>query len=541
MKQPSSISNNLFERMLRLQVLSNKIGFVKVLVCMLSVSFFPSNAMGQELEVMSFNILYESAPPKNWRKRRPLVVKTIFQENSDILGLQEVEPSQHEDLIKDLAEQYTIYKPLHPKTLFGNSIAYKTSRFTEINRGMFTYSHTPDIQGSDFINNTNSRFATWIILKDNEANKSIFVLSTHFYSPFDQTDERYWSAQLLMGKIKKLAQGLPIIAMGDFNMKETSSAYSVMVKEENLFTDTYRALHSSNPSMEGTSHGDNTTFPGRTNASRIDYIFSAYMNVLESEILYTSFNKVYPSDHYPITTRFTYGTVPPKDSNAVNPGGIYGGKSFCNAFGPQKLNNAQAAFSDCSGTIQYQWQKRKKDICADESLWGSWEDMVGETSESSSSLGDTMDVQFRRGAKTSECGTWQYSNSITMDVVTPLTDPGEISGSIEACGMIDPNELVNVRDASGGCGDGELEYMWQSRDRDACETTWPEWKSYKTLNSKTFDPSKWDRDRQLRRAVKRKGCDWQYSNIVTIEIYKSDSSDPNCDCSVIFSKLMNKN
>jgi len=260
-----------------------------------------------DLNVMSFNILYATAAPKNWEiGRRTLVTKTILQKNPDIIGLQEVMDLQHDDLVKDLAASYQLYTPSN-KSYFGNSIAYRKTRFTEINKGRFTYSPTPDIPGTDFHNNDNSRYASWMTLKDNKTNKSIFVLSTHFYSPREQYEERHKSAQILMEKVSELAKGLPVIAMGDFNMFETSDAYAtVATHETNPLTDTYRFLHPDNPNIEGTVHGDVTTYPAKTNSWRIDYIFSSHLNILESEILHTHFNQEYPSDHFPITARFTY-------------------------------------------------------------------------------------------------------------------------------------------------------------------------------------------------------------------------------------------
>lgn len=218
-----------------------------------SASDFPEV---QDLNVMSFNILYATAAPNNWETgRRDLVTKAILQENPDIIGLQEVMDFQHDDLEKDLADSYQLYTPSN-KSYFGNSIAYRKTRFTEISKGRFTFSPTPDIPGTDFHNNDNSRYASWMILKDNKTNKSIFVLSTHFYSPREQYEERHKSAKILIDRVSKLAKGMPVIAVGDFNMFEISAAYATITGNEIYpLTDTYRFLYPENPDTEGTEIG----------------------------------------------------------------------------------------------------------------------------------------------------------------------------------------------------------------------------------------------------------------------------------------------
>jgi endonuclease/exonuclease/phosphatase family metal-dependent hydrolase len=110
-----------------------------------------------------------------------------------------------------------------------------------------------------------------------------------------------------MDSVSKISRGLPVLAMGDFNMFENSAAYATIAANETyILTDTYRFLYPDNPNKEGTVHGNPLKFPASTDSWRIDYIFSYNLNILESEILHTHFNEEYPSDHFPITTHFTY-------------------------------------------------------------------------------------------------------------------------------------------------------------------------------------------------------------------------------------------
>ena len=113
---------------------------------------------------------------------------------------------------------------------------------------------------------------------------------------------RLQSATLIRQKISELAQGIPTIVTGDFNADQGSNPYDRMRGLDDYdtvrnFQDTYRNMHNDGGSV-GTSHG----FDGIAGDRRIDWILHDNdFSTLAAEIVRTSYDDLYPSDHFPIT------------------------------------------------------------------------------------------------------------------------------------------------------------------------------------------------------------------------------------------------
>jgi endonuclease/exonuclease/phosphatase family metal-dependent hydrolase len=124
----------------------------------------------------------------------------------------------------------------------------------------------------------------------------ILFANTHF----DHKGElaRAESAKLLKARLEKLAEGVPVIVVGDFNATQDQSPYATLVKEGGL-TDSHRAIHpKSKPDQEGTFHG----FKGGTAGRRIDWILhSRDFETAACEVVHDNDAGRYPSDHYPVS------------------------------------------------------------------------------------------------------------------------------------------------------------------------------------------------------------------------------------------------
>ena len=79
-----------------------------------------------------------------------------------------------------------------------------------------------------------------------------------------------------------------------------------------------------------------------------------------------------------------------------------------------------------------------------------------------------MVIRFQIAKKVSCPVTdWQYSNTITKEVVENQSDAGSINGEQESCTSFDSDEISNTILPSGSCW-GELEYRWQKREGNHC-------------------------------------------------------------------------
>jgi endonuclease/exonuclease/phosphatase family metal-dependent hydrolase len=93
----------------------------------------------------------------------------------------------------------------------------------------------------------------------------------------------------------------PVVVTGDFNAGERNSALGALVGQGGAaspFVDTYRVLHPGE-----TVVGTFTDFViGNTAGEKIDYVLvQPGAEVISAEIVRTSRNGRYPSDHFPVS------------------------------------------------------------------------------------------------------------------------------------------------------------------------------------------------------------------------------------------------
>ncbi len=278
---------------------------------------------GTPIKVMCFNIkgdygIPSFTDPDAWdyalgTDRRNRVVNMILSDSGafgssgpDIIGTQEAKNNQVSDLKSDLPGYGFYGVDVNGDTAGGKAgIFYRSSRFTKLNSGTFWLSETPDTPGSKYPGAAEARIASWLILRDGLNQQSYFVLNTHW--DHVSKEANYYSAQLIRDKIGELANGLPIIMMGDLNTQETENAYLRLIGNEDpvgmQLTDTFRYLYPRVKSDEVTCHGWN----GGTCGNRIDFVFhNSEFYTGRATIEREKVLDRYPSDHYPITATVYY-------------------------------------------------------------------------------------------------------------------------------------------------------------------------------------------------------------------------------------------
>jgi endonuclease/exonuclease/phosphatase family metal-dependent hydrolase len=262
-----------------------------------------ADAAEPALRVMSFNIRYGTANDGEnaWPKRRDYLIEVIREFDPDLLGTQEVLASQADFLAEKLADYTLVGVGRDDGKRRGEFSAalYKKARFEPVDSGTFWLSETPDKPGSKSWDSSLPRVATWVRLRDKQADgRELLWLNTHW-------DHRGRQARVEAGKlirrwINEHAAGSPTILTGDLNVPEDNEGFRALVTSEGeprLF-DAYRKLHPEAQPDEGTFHG----FNGGTRGRRIDFVLgTAELRVTEADILRASRAGLYPSDHYPVT------------------------------------------------------------------------------------------------------------------------------------------------------------------------------------------------------------------------------------------------
>jgi endonuclease/exonuclease/phosphatase family metal-dependent hydrolase len=265
-----------------------------------------------ELRVMSFNVRFaraghsEMATENNWNDpkypRRERAVRVIQENGPDLLGVQEAREEQIADLKQALPEYefYGLGRDDGKTAGEFSGIFFRKNRFAQEAAGSFWLSATPDKPGTTFSFNKLPRIASWVRLKDRELNREFVLLNMHW----DHQDEkaREKTAELVRERLDKIGGDLPLVVTGDLNSFEDTLAYKTLVGKVDSsgrkLADSYRELHPERSPNEA-SFDD---WRGKTKGSRIDFILhTSEFTPMAAEIVRTSYDGHWPSDHYPVT------------------------------------------------------------------------------------------------------------------------------------------------------------------------------------------------------------------------------------------------
>lgn len=260
----------------------------------------PAVADSNNLKVMSYNIrcgVCEPADsPNHWSKRKFLVAHLIKIHNPDVIGLQEAELFQAEDLV-DMLEDYAwmgLGRDDGKKKGEANAVLFRKSRFTLEQQRTLWLSPTPTKVSRGWDAGYN-RTISILTLKDIHTGDNITIFNTHFDNLGVVAQQK--SAILLINELKKTPTEIPLILTGDFNLTADNKIYSSIIDAG--------VVNDAEKTSSGKSTGGTVTYNdfGKTAEpdKKIDYVFTnKSVKVLSHHIDATIYNNLYPSDHYPI-------------------------------------------------------------------------------------------------------------------------------------------------------------------------------------------------------------------------------------------------
>jgi endonuclease/exonuclease/phosphatase family metal-dependent hydrolase len=269
-----------------------------IVVFLLLLLFSTIYAQSENIKVMTYNIrcgyCENSSDVNHWSKRKFLVAYIIKSHNPDLIGLQEAEQFQIKDLIKMLDDYdfYGVGRDDGKEKGESAAILYKKNRFIPEEQKTLWLSETPELVSKGWDAALN-RTVTILKLKDLKSSEEFYFLNTHF----DHIGEkaRTESSGLIINKIKKFTNNFPVILTGDFNYTSKSDGYKIITE----------ALSDASIISKTESFGSNISFNGFGKQIepnyKIDFIFvNDNVEVLNHIIDTTTYNGLYPSDHYPV-------------------------------------------------------------------------------------------------------------------------------------------------------------------------------------------------------------------------------------------------
>src|SRR5690606_9787530 len=212
----------------------------KISLSILLLVGFSYILLAQEMTVASFNIRLKitSDVGNLWDDRKQAVTNLIQFHEFDIFGIQEGFYEQVQDMKNQLPGYEYIGVGRDDGAQKGeySAIFFNTQRFKLIKDGTFWLSATDTGKPNKGWDAALPRICTWGVFEDNQNGKQFIFMNTHF--DHVGVEARRESAKLILEKAKELANDLPIILTGDFNVDETNEAYFTLAKS-GIVQDTY--------------------------------------------------------------------------------------------------------------------------------------------------------------------------------------------------------------------------------------------------------------------------------------------------------------
>ena len=260
------------------------------------------NSNSNRLRVMTYNIRFDNPADgvHAWPNRKELVASVIRYHKADIIGVQEALEHQIQDLM-ELLPGYDWVGVGRNKDEGGefSAILYRSSVVTVKAAQTFWLSESPNVPGSQSWDSSLPRIATWAHFVTSSEERELFVLNTHFDHRGEQA--RLESAHLIKEQTSRLANGLPVIVMGDLNA--TSEQPPLALLSDTPLPDG-RSLHDGFVHSIVPHHGPASTWTGFTNIvadRRIDYVLASEdLPIYYHAILTDKLEDRYPSDHLPV-------------------------------------------------------------------------------------------------------------------------------------------------------------------------------------------------------------------------------------------------
>ena len=271
--------------------------------------------------------------PNAWEERKEDLLELVRRLDLDVFGLQEVCPDQAQFLRDNLAGYEFVgeHRNADRKSGEASPVCYRKSRFEALDKGTFWLSETPDTPGLKGWGAACPRVCSYLILRDRSTGRKFCFANTHTDHVSALAREK--GMLLVIERMKKFGEGVPIVFTGDHNCRETESpakAVSAILKDalyvsenrqrgswrtfsgwkwqdrETLAVEALKFTPEVRNAKKGSPDAAKNFFGGHPYekfGARIDYIYvSPGVRVLDFETVNAPRpgKKLYPSDHFPV-------------------------------------------------------------------------------------------------------------------------------------------------------------------------------------------------------------------------------------------------
>jgi endonuclease/exonuclease/phosphatase family metal-dependent hydrolase len=255
-----------------------------------------------QLTVLTINLRRqdEGDGPNNWPLRKHSTAQCILDAAPHLFGTQEGRKPQVMSLLEKL-DGYNVadgHRDWDPNRFYP-CVFYRRDAVKVLDSGDRWLSKTPELHASKSWGSAFPRLGSWARCEIVSTGRELIFACAHL--DFTSSEARTGQAEVLLELLNEVnPDGLPVILVGDFNDTPGSEAYHEVT---NYYDDAWLRC---NPDENGadTWHG----FTGRGQRGRLDWILISHdIAVQDIEIIHTSYNGIYPSDHFPVKALLDVG------------------------------------------------------------------------------------------------------------------------------------------------------------------------------------------------------------------------------------------
>ncbi|SEO06576.1 Metal-dependent hydrolase, endonuclease/exonuclease/phosphatase family [Paenibacillus sophorae] len=245
----------------------------------------------------SFNIRFDNAGDgvNGWEYRKTNLLEMLNYYSWDIIGLQEVCGNQLTELTRLSGYHYEGEGRDGGGDGEHCPIFFRKDIFEKEDGGTFWLSLFPGKPSKSWGADC-PRICTWAKLRDLRTGQIIVFINTHLDHISEEA--RFQGAKLIVDWIRSYASDVPVIVTGDFNAGREERCYQKLC--ENL-RDARLISRTAPYGPAGTFSNFDYSMPWNE-LKQIDYILtSRHADVLSLRTVVDSFDRKYPSDHFPVT------------------------------------------------------------------------------------------------------------------------------------------------------------------------------------------------------------------------------------------------
>lgn len=270
---------------------------MKRILAVLSAALVLACSQPSTLKVISYNMRNAAKEdgPNDWALRKPATKAMLEAERPDILGVQEALEEQVGYIVENCPDyvHFGCGRNLD-RTGEHASIFYNRNVLKMLEGGTWWLSETPE-EPSRGWDAKYPRTATWALMEDLRNGRKFYFVNTHL--DHKGKEARRNGLKMLVDKTRGMNPDIPLILMGDFNVKPDDPCLEVL-EGRMLSAREVAGVTTDRPSSNGFG----------TQGKTIDYIyFAGFSGAEKFDVLDSPYLEIpYISDHFPIVAILKY-------------------------------------------------------------------------------------------------------------------------------------------------------------------------------------------------------------------------------------------